>query len=117
MLQLSEELAQAGWNLKEVDNWRDCGWSMVCHRAPSELQVILSLIEDKNWLLQISPNRLSGLVGRLFSVKPLANSRDVYDLALAVHGILSALQYLGNPRWRWDGFPYDTDSTPTPTPG
>ncbi len=114
MRRLSAELAAAGWSTDEMDNWRDCGWSVGCRRATSELEVVVSQIEDGQWMLQVSPRRVPGLIGGLFGSKPSATATDVHELALAVHRALSTLQYLSSPQWRWDGFPDEKHSTPEP---
>lgn len=98
----------------EMDNWRDCGWSVGCRRASSELEVVVSQIQDGQWMLQVSPRRTPGLIGSLFGGKPSASPRDVHELAVAVHWALSTLGYLGSPHWRWDGFPDEKHSTSEP---
>lgn len=114
MRRLSVELSTAGWSTDEMDNWRDCGWSVSCRRGASDLEVVVSQIEDGQWMLQVSPRRVPGLISGLLGSKPSATVSDVHDLALAVHRSLSTLQYLGSPRWRWDGFPDERHSTPEP---
>jgi len=111
---LSRALPAAGWSTQEMENWRDCGWSLVCYRALSELEVVVSQIEAGEWMLQVNPRRVPGFISRLFGSKPSATPKDVHELALAVHGTLSKAQLLGRPRWRWDGFPDETNSTPKP---
>jgi len=36
-------------------NWRDCGWSVSCIQGAEELEVILSQIEENDWMLQATP--------------------------------------------------------------
>jgi hypothetical protein len=114
MRRLSSELVAEGWSTDEMDNWRDCGWSIVCRRGSSELEVVVSQIQDGQWMLQVSPKRSPGLIGSLFGGKPSASPGDVHELAVAVHRGLSTLQYLGSPQWRWDGFPDEKHSTSEP---
>lgn len=114
MRRLSPVLAAVGWSTEEMDNWRDCGWSVVCRRASSELEVVVSWVPRGYWMLQVSPRRVPKLIGRLLGGKPSASPSDVHELALAVHRALSHLQYLGNPQWRWDGFPDEKHSTSEP---
>jgi hypothetical protein len=113
---LSGELAAAGWNTDEMDNWRDCGWSVVCRGASSELEVVISWVEPGYWMLQVSPRRAPGFVERLLGAQPSATAADVYQLALAVNRALSTLHYLGSPQWRWDEFPDEKHSAPEPQP-
>ena len=114
MRRLALELTAAGWSTEEFDNWRDCGWSVVCRRDLSKLQVVVSEIKNGQWMLQVSPQRRLGFVGSLFGSKASATASDVHELALAVHRALSALRYLGSPHWRWDGFPDENHSTSEP---
>ena len=114
MRRLSSELADAGWSTDEMDSWRDCGWSVGCGRRASELEVVVSQIESGEWMLQVAPRHVPGLISGLFGSKPSATVSDVHELALAVHRSLLALQYLGSPQWRWDGFPDEEHSTPEP---
>ena len=112
--QLSAELIGDGWRTSEVDNWRDCGSVVVCYRCTSVLQVIVSQIANGEWMLQVSPHRMPGPIGRFFGMKRSASETDVYEFAVAVHKILMKLQYLGKPQWRWDGFPDAKHSTSEP---
>lgn len=114
MRRLVEELAAAGWRTDEMDNWRDCGWSVACYRDLSALVVVLHWVERGYWMLQVSPRRVPGIVGGMCGSKPSASAADVHELALAIHHALSTLKYLGSPQWRWDGFPDANHSTPEP---
>lgn len=113
MRRLASELAAADWNPSEMENWRDCGWSLVCRRGSSELEVSMAENPGGEWMLQVSPHRVPGLSG-LFGGKPSAAPDEVYELALTIHGALATMRSLGSPRWRWDGFPEDGSSTPEP---
>lgn len=113
MRRLSTELAK-GWVTEEMDNWRDSGWSMVCRRGTAALEVVFAQVADGEWLLQISPQRVPGLIGRWLGCKPSAEPANVHKLAQAIHHALSTLQYLGEPQWRWDGSPDEAHSTPEP---
>jgi hypothetical protein len=116
MRSLSTKVAVAGWATDNMDNWRDCGWSLACRKASSELEVVIIWVQRGYWLLQVSPCRVPGFVGRLFGGQVSASPSDVYQLSLCVHHALSTLQCLGNPQWRWDGFPDDKNSAPDPQP-
>ena len=114
MRRLSAELAAAGWRTTDMENWRDCGWSVGCGKGLAELQVVLSQIQDGQWLLQVGPQRRPGVIGSLFGAKPSATAGDVHELAITVHRGLSRLGSLGSPQWRWDGFPDENNSTSEP---
>lgn len=113
---LSRALAVAGWNTDEMDNWRDCGWSVVCRRASAKLEVVVSRIQGGEWILQVNPHRILGIISGLFGSRPSATPSDVHELALSIHQTLSAAQLVGAARWRWDGVPDDRYSTPEPQP-
>jgi len=117
MRRLASELTAAGWSTEPMDNWRDCGWSVGCRRGPSQLELVVSQIQDGEWMLQVSPDRVPGLISGLFGSRPSATPDQVYELALAIHRALSAAQLLGNPHWRWDGFPNEEHSTSEPHAG
>ena len=34
---IKDSLVQRGWEVSEIDNWRDGGWSVTCCRATSKL--------------------------------------------------------------------------------
>jgi hypothetical protein len=113
---LSPGLAAAGWSPDRMDNWRGCCWSVVCRRASSEVEVVVGWLDRGYWVLQVSPWRIPGLFEALFGGKPSATPTDVYELALAVHRVLSTWHYVSSPRWRWDEFPDEEHSTPEPQP-
>jgi hypothetical protein len=114
MRRLTSELTAGGWETAQMDNWRDCGWSAYCRRDSAELEVVVAQIPDGQWMLQVSAQKRPGFIGRLFGSVPSATVKDVQELAVAVHRALTTLNYLGNPQWRWDGFPDETDSAPEP---
>ena len=114
MRRLSSELAKAGWKADEMDNWRDCGWALVCGRDSAELEVAVIWVNRGYWVLQIKPRRRPGRIGRLFGREPSATPASVYALGLDVHCRLSSVGYLHHPHWRWDAFPDDEHSTPEP---
>src|SRR5262245_10685533 len=70
---LGREVAVAGWNIDEVENWRDSGWSIGCRRGLLELEVVVLQVPDGAWVLRICPWRAPGFIGRLFGRKPSAS--------------------------------------------
>lgn len=77
---LASGLTAAGWSTYEMGNWRDCGWSVACRRGSSELEVVVSQIQDAQWMLQVGPKRSPGLIGSLFGGKPLSTPGDAKTL-------------------------------------
>lgn len=112
---LANDLDDIGWCSGELDNWRDCGWSFRCRRGESDLEVVVCRIDDGEWMLQAYPFRMPGLLRQAFGGQPSATPQDIYDLATAIHNVLASAGWLIDPKWRWDGFPSDDQSTPTPT--
>lgn len=113
---LFTELTANGWGADELENWRDCGWSLACRRNANELEVVVSALsgDGDSWMLQVAPLRAPGLFGRLSGAKRSAEASEVLALAQAVHRVLADSGNLANPQWCRDGFPEDGQSTPEP---
>jgi hypothetical protein len=71
MRQLSADLTAAGYQCSEIDNWRDCGWSVVCRRASTEIEVVVAEIPIDAWMLQVRPYYRPGPVGRCSAARGL----------------------------------------------
>jgi hypothetical protein len=112
--ELRNELLQRSLTVEEPDNWRDCGWSVVCREGNSTLEIILGQTPDKLWMLQIVPFNLPGFVGRLLGRVPTASPEAVHRLALVVHEVLSTKFGMTKSRWRWDGFPDEKTGSALP---
>jgi hypothetical protein len=112
---LRRGLMDKGWRVSELDNWRDCGWVFVSGRNDAELQVVFAQMAMRwHWLLQLSPNYLSGFLGRLFGKKPSASPVDVYAAARDLHEIISRLA-CSQIYWCWDDIPNENNSNQEPT--
>ena len=114
MRRLSAGLTRSGWSTDAMDNWRDCGWSLMCRRNTSEFEVLLGQVETGEWLLQVSPYRVPGIIGTFLGRKPSAIPSEVHALAVAAHRVLASVSPIENPRWCWDGLPDEQESTPEP---
>ena len=66
---LSEQLKASEWNVDEMDNWRDCGWSVSCRANLSELEIVLSQIRDGEWMLQVAPRKVPGILAGCSAAK------------------------------------------------
>lgn len=112
------DLITAGWSAGELQDWRDCGWCVSCRRTEAEIIVIVSEIKEGEWMLQVAPLHLRGLIGMLFGFgKPSATSQDVFDAASTIHSTLTKLEYVTGPQlWVWDGFPEVDVATHSPSP-
>jgi len=102
---LMEAIRGRGWSSDDLENWRDVGWSLVCRRASSELQIALSAFGAGAWMLQVAPLRVPGLVGRALGRQSSATPEDCLALALVVHETLAQGGRFGDFRWQWDGPP------------
>lgn len=111
---LQSAIRDSGWEVDELDNWRDCGWSVDCRRADAQLQVAITEIAPSEWMLQVAPLHVPGLFGRLRGRQPSASRGDALDLARLIHAALVADERFSRFRWLWDGFPDDGESTPGP---
>jgi hypothetical protein len=114
---LKDALAKRGWEVSDIDNWRDGGWSISCFRPASKLELVIAKMEvGEEWFLQIAPGYVPGLVGWFLS-KPASAAPDAVQ-ALAQHAF-SILSENGRFRdfiWCWDGPPDRGNSTPAPVP-
>jgi hypothetical protein len=115
MRTLSTDLGSNGWNVDEMDNWRDSGWSVTCQRGQAKVEVVLCRIPDGTWMLQIAPTDVPGSIGRFLGRKQSATADEIQELAVRVHRALSDRSIMSKPRWTWDGYPDDQPSTPEPT--
>ena len=116
MRQLCRDLALAGWTVGEIDDWRDAGFATVCQRGSEKLQLTMAKIGDEDWMIQIGAERDPGWLGRLLGKIPSATRNGIFELSVAVHRALAAGGFLRRPRWCWDGFPEDDNSTEEPKP-
>jgi hypothetical protein len=114
---LKAELATRGWEVSDIDNWRDSGWCMTCCRPPSKLVLVIAKSAvGSEWFLQIAPSCVPGLVGWLLSKPASATPDAVQALAQDAFAILSQDGRFGGFLWRWDGYPEEGNSTPAPVP-
>lgn len=112
---LRAKLSTRDWITGEFENWRDCGWSLPCRRDAGELLLVVAPTgSPKEWMLQIAPARVPGLLGRALGRGPSATSVHCHELATDVHAVLS--ERFVRLRWRRDGFPDEENSTAAPTP-
>jgi hypothetical protein len=106
-------LQRAGWSVREIENWRDVGWSLDCSKGEARLECTLAGFGNA-WMLQVAVAG-SGWLARLFGRTPTPRPDDVWALAKDVHGLLaSVFQEL---RWRWDGPPNANCPAEPPKPG
>ena len=113
---LHKALAESDWEPSAFDNWRDCGWSIECTQGASSLQIAIARVEDDTWMLQVSPMRAPGLLGRLLKKEPSADPAQCLSLAKIVHDIMSSDALFSGFQWCWDGYPNDSNSTSEPVP-
>jgi hypothetical protein len=109
------EIETAGWRTSEIENWNDCGWSVVCSRHTAKLEVVLAATGSNDWMLQVSAFSSPGILRRLFGAQPSASPSDILALAELVHGILTRTSRFSHIRWLPDGPPDEKHSTPTPS--
>ena len=114
---LRDALAKRGWDVSDIDNWRDGGWSITCCRPTSKLELVIAKMDvGEEWFLQITPSYVPGLVG-WFLTKPASTLPEaVQALAQDAFEALSESGRFGNFMWCWDGPPDEVNSTPEPIP-
>jgi hypothetical protein len=114
---LKAALARRGWEVSDIDNWRDGGWSITCCRATSKLELVVAkMVVGEEWFLQIAPSHRPGLVGWLLSKAASAPPDAIQALAQDAHAVLSESGRFRGLMWCWDGPPEDGNSTPEPVP-
>jgi hypothetical protein len=114
---LRDALAKQGWEVSEIDNWRDSGWSISCCRRASKLELVIAkMAVGEEWFLQIAPSYVPGLFGWLFSKPTSAQPDAVQALAKDTFVALSESGRFGKFMWSWDGPPDEVRSTPEPVP-
>ena len=111
---LESELNGLGWTTKPINNWRDCGWSVACSKDGEEMQIALTRIKHAEWMLQVAPMSVPGIIGRLLGRVPSATPIRVLELAGSVQKVLSEESEYRDFKWCWDGFPQE--GTPVPEP-
>jgi hypothetical protein len=114
---LRDAIAKRGWEVSEIDNWRDGGWSITCCRPASKLQLVIAkMVVGEEWFLQIAPSYVPGLLGRIFSRPASATQGAIQALAQDAFAALSGSGRFGKFMWCWDGPPDEVNSTPEPVP-
>ena len=112
---LKRELELAGWATSDIENWRDCGWSVVCDRGGKKLEVVVAALpDDGRWMLQVAPVFVARFIGRLFGRVSSATQTDVLSLAKEVDRVLKDSGHAGDALWCWDGFPKSGSATSQP---
>lgn len=112
---LERELKAAGWATSDIENWRDCGWSVDCEREEKRLTVVVSALpDDSRWMLQVAPRSVAGFVGRLFGRTSSAAQSNVLRLAREVDRILKKSGQTDDTLWCWDDFPKPGTATSEP---
>lgn len=110
-----DSLPSRGWDVSDVECWRDSGWSVTCQRPNSKLAIVIAKVGEE-WFLQIAPSYVPGFVGWLLRKRSSASAEGIQALALDVFSLLSESGRFQDFMWRWDGFPEPDSSTPCPTP-
>jgi hypothetical protein len=114
---LKDALAKRGWEVSDIDNWRDGGWSITCRRPASKLELVIAkMARGEEWFLQIAPSYVPGLVGWLLSKPASAPPDAIQALAQDAFSVLSENGRFRGFMWCWDGPPEEGNSTPEPVP-
>jgi hypothetical protein len=110
-------LGQRGWEVSEIDAWRDGGWCMTCCRRESKLELVVAkMAAESRWFLQIAPSYVPGLLGWLLSKSASATAEAIFALAHDTFSVLSEHGGFFGFMWCWDGYPEEGNATPEPVP-
>lgn len=115
---LTADFERHGWDVGDTDVWRDSGHVFSMERDGVELEIIVAPFraEPDRWILQISPQRLPGMIRRfLFGATPSASPDDVFQCAVSCQ---RALTDHGFDRfwWCWDDLADSAHCESQPTP-
>jgi hypothetical protein len=114
---LKAELARRGWEVSDIDNWRDGGWLMTCCARGRSLELVVAQTAvESEWFLQIAPTYVPGFLGWLFNKRASATAEAIVDLAHDTFSVLSTHGGFACFMWCWDGYPEAGNSTPEPVP-
>ena len=114
---MRDALGKRRWEVSDIDNWRDGGWSIICCRPPSKLDLVIAkMAVGEEWFLQIAPTYVTGLVGWLLKKKTSALPDAIQALAEDAFSVLSETGRFRDFMWCWDGPPERGSSTPQPVP-
>jgi hypothetical protein len=110
-------LAKRGWDVSEIDNWRDVGWCATCFNRGSKLDLVIAKkAVGSEWCLQVAPSYVPGLLGRLLSKRASALPEATLALARDVFSVLVDSGRFWGFMWCWDGYPAEGNSTSEPVP-
>ncbi len=112
---LQRALEESGWAVKDVDTWRDSGRRLTALREEATLEVSLAEIEEQKWLLQVTPLKSPGILGRALGRTDSAGHRDCLEIAQVVHQALTTHGFR-EMRWCWNDYPDEPGSTKEPVP-
>lgn len=110
---LQEQLRDRDWFVKDLDIWRDSGWSLQCSKENSQMQISIAIYRGE-WMLQVSPEYQPGLIARLCGRLSSASADDVFELAKDIHEILFKLGTYTGFKWQWNAFPSAESATNEP---
>jgi hypothetical protein len=111
---LEASLRGRGFAVNPFDNWRDAGWVIGSGHGHDALDVALAATGPRQWMLQVGPREVPGLLASLLGRRQPDRRQAIYDLAHAVAAALRELGFRGIA-WRWDG-PPRADDPPVPPP-
>ncbi len=114
---IADGLSARGWAIGEIDDWRDAGFVIPLVHENAHIEIVVTQYhgDDRRWILQISPARFPGLIRRFFGSAVLATPKQVHDLAVDTHEILTAADCT-DFQWCWDDFADSEDCACQPIP-
>lgn len=101
---LVNHLSDDKFKTSSVENWRDCGWEFKYYSLNVSLTIRIASIDLNQWLLQIIPSQIPGLISRTLGKKATAEGTDVYELSKKVHNGLNNCGFRLF-QWSWDDDP------------
>jgi len=114
---LDKKLEEEGITHEPFDNWRDCGWWIICTINGKQVQIYFASwpqTAEDGWLLAIAPLREVGFFGRIFGKKPIDYSSEINQLSQLVDRFLNENEMFSNIRWCLNGVPNELGVTGLP---
>lgn len=102
---IADGLLSRGWVIGEIDDWRDAGFVIPLVHQNAHIEIVITQYygDERRWILQIAPARFPGFVRRFFGFAALATSKQIHDVAVDTHEILTAADCT-DFHWCWDAF-------------
>jgi hypothetical protein len=115
--QIADGLSSRGWAIDGIDDWRDAGFLIPLVHDNAHIEIVITQYhgDERRWILQIAPSQFPGVIRRFFGSAVIATPKQIYNVAIDAHEILSQAD-CSDFRWCWDDFADSEDCAREPMP-